>query len=115
MKIAAVAAIIPLLSVLFLSRVKVSTQPVYSDDETFSYTMPWNYSSLDEAVWLAVDDLANIRKYIDEDITRYMVVIPARGTLEERVVLAIDKVDFDNLVAGNVSSAEFIRDAVSFQ
>jgi len=114
MKIAAVAAIIPLLSVLFLDRVEVSTQPVFNDDETFSYTMPWNYSSLDEAVWLAVDDIANIRKYIDEDVSRYVVVIPARGTLEERVVLSIDKVDFDDLAEGNVSSEEFIRNAVSF-
>jgi hypothetical protein len=115
MKIAAVAAIIPLLTVLFLNRVEVSTPLELSDDETFSYTMPWTYSSLDEAVWLAVDDLANIRKYIDEDVSRYVVVIPARGALEERVVLAIDKVDFDELTAGSVTADEFIRNSVSFQ
>ncbi len=114
MKIAAVAAIIPLLSVLLLNGVEVSTPPEYSDAETFSYTMPWNYSSLEEAVWLAVDDIANIRKYMDEDVSRYTVVIPARGNLDERVVISIEKADFDELANGSVTSEEFIRNSVRF-
>ncbi len=115
MKIA-VAIFIPVISALLIAKVAVPVdEPLEIEDTTeFSYTMPWSYASLDEALWMALDDIATIRKYMPPEVDHYRVVIPPYGDNTSFVVMRFEHSDLELLAAGEVAPELFIRNHVTF-
>ncbi len=115
MKIAA-AIFIPVISALLIARVAVPVdEPLEIEDPTqFSYTMPWSYGSLDEALWLALDDIATIRKYMPPEVDHFRVVIPPYGNNPSFVFMMFERSDLELLAAGELAPELFIRDHVTF-
>ncbi|MCK4577525.1 MAG: hypothetical protein KAU50_01965 [Candidatus Marinimicrobia bacterium] len=115
MKLVALA-LVPILSVLMVtgpSLHKDQSQEV-EDLSLFSYTLPWSYSSLEEAVWLAVDDVSHIQKYLPPEVDRYQVRIPPIADNTDVYVLVFGKASLEKLIAGDITSEEFVRDHVKF-
>ncbi len=115
MKIAT-AIFVPVMSALIIAR---ATVPVNEPQETldpteFSYTMPWSYQSLDEAVWLAVDDIATIKKYMPSAVDHFKVIIPPYGSSVSTIELEFARADLELLTAGEVTAEVFIREYVEF-
>ncbi len=115
MKIAT-AIFIPAISALLLARVAVPVaEPLEVVDPTeFSYTMPWSYGSLDEALWLALGDVATIRKYMPPEVDHFRVVIPPYGDNTSFVFIQFERSDLELLAAGELAPELFIRDYVTF-
>ncbi len=116
MKIAT-AIFVPVISALIIARVTVPVnEPEEALDPTgFSYTMPWSYASLEEAVWLAVDDIATIKKYMPSEVDHFSVVIPPYGNNTTTIHLAFARADLELLAAGELTTEIFIRDYVEFE
>ncbi len=115
MKIAT-AIFIPIISALLIARVAVPVdEPLEIEDPAlFSYTMPWSYGSLDEALWLALDDIATIRKYMPPEVDHYRVVIPPYGDNTSFVFIMFERSDLELLAAGELAPELFIRNHVTF-
>ncbi len=116
MRIAA-AVFIPVISALLIARVAIPVdEPGEIEDPTeFSYTMPWSYGSLDEALWLAVDDIATIKKYMPPDVDHFRVVIPPYGDNTSIIFITFERSDLELLAAGELAPELFIRDHVKFE
>ncbi len=116
MKIAT-AIFIPVISALVIARatVPVDEPQEVLDPTEFSYTMPWSYQSLEEAVWLAVDDIATIKKYMPSKVDHFKVIIPPYGSNTSTVQLKFARADLELLAAGELTAEVFIRDYVEFE
>ena len=116
MKIAT-AIFVPVISALIIARMTIPVEePEEAIDPTeFSYTMPWSYGSLDEAVWLAVDDLATIKKYMPSKVDHFSVVIPPYGSNTNTFHLSFARADLELLAAGELTTEIFIREYVQFE
>ena len=116
MKIAT-ALFIPAISALLLARAVVPVdEPLEITDPTeFSYTMPWSYGSLDEALWLALDDIATIRKYMPPEVDHFRVVIPPYGDNTSFIFITFDRSDLELLATGELAPEMFIRNHVTFE
>ncbi len=115
MKIAT-AILIPAISALLIARVAVPVDEptVIVDPTQFSYTMPWSYGSLDEALWMALDDISTIRKYMPPEVDHYRVIIPPYGDNTSFVVIMFERSDLELLAAGELAPELFIRNHVTF-
>ncbi len=86
-------------------------------DESYKslrYIMVWNSGSFDEALWLAMNQVATLEDGLPQQVDRFQVEIQSKGTTQPTVQLAFSRTDFTLLKAGAIAPEVFMRDYVRY-
>ena len=107
---------IPLASVFFLVAGMLATRDITPTKVAapFDYSVSWGSRSFDEAIWLAVDEMARLDENLPPEIQRFHVALESAGELMPTVYLDFDRVYLAQLKAGEISPEMFIREHVDF-
>ena len=105
------AVALALSSSLLVSRDRTA---VNSATVRFQHTATWGAGTFDEALWLAIDELATMEELLPPSIERFHVLMrPAQDTLFT-VELAFQRDALLRLRDGELAPEQFVRDHVDF-
>lgn len=109
--------IFPLASTLVLGGALLATKD-YSPDKTethdLRYTVTLSSRSFDEAVWLAVNEIADIEDSLPREIEIFHVEVQPPDEAMTVIHLQFDRVSLAKLKAGEIAPENFIREHVEF-
>ena len=80
----------------------------------FRHMAAWSLGSFDEALWLAIDEVATMEEFLPPSIERFHVTMhPVQDTVLV-VELAFQRDALLRLKAGELAPEQFVRDYVDF-
>ena len=107
----------PLASALILGGALLATKD-HSPDKTetydLRYTVTWGSRSFDEAVWLAVNEIADIEDSLPREIASFHVEVQPPDEAMPVIHLQFDRASLAKLKAGEIAPENFIRERVKF-
>lgn len=80
-----------------------------------SYTVVWGPHSFDEAIWRAVEWVASVKDGVAQHEDRFRVQIRYTSDAYPPITVAFDRADLEQLAAGSLAPADFIRQRVEFK
>ncbi len=80
-----------------------------------SYTVVWGPHSFDEAIWRAVEWVANVKDSVAQHVDRFQVQIRYTSDDYPPITVAFDRADLELLAAGTLAPEDFIRERVEFR
>lgn len=78
------------------------------------YVMAWESGSFDEALWLALHQVATLEDGLPRQVERIQVEIQPKGSDLPSVQLAFRRTDLVSLKAGAIAPEVFLRDYVRY-
>lgn len=90
------------------------SQTLHRKPYTLRHTATWGSRSFDEALWLAVDEIADIEDGLPQEIENFHVVVQSTDEAMAEIHLHFDRASLAKLMAGEIAPANFIRDYVEF-
>ena len=109
--------IFPLASALVLGGALLATKdysPVKTETYDLRYTVTWSSRSFDEAVWLAVNEIADIEDSLPREIESFHVEVQSSDEAMTVIHLQFDRASLAKLKAGEITPENFIREHVEF-
>ena len=116
MKIFNVAAF-PIASVLALTGGLLVTRDVSrieTQTQDFQLTTSWGSQSFDEAVWLAVDEIAGIEENLPVEVDKFQVRVESSYEDIPPIYIQFDRASLIRLKAGEITPENFMRAHVTF-
>lgn len=116
---------IPVVSALilggaFMAHDEYGTEPLTDNlatDDSFNslrYVMEWKSGSFDEALWLAMNQVATLEDGLPQQVENFQVEIQPEGSTQPSVHLVFRRTDFALLKAGAIAPEVFMRDYVRY-
>jgi len=109
--------IFPLAAALVLGGALLATKdysPVKLETHDLRYTVTWSSRSFDEAVWLAVSEIADIEDSLPREIESFHVEVQPPDEAMPVIHLQFNRVSLAKLKAGEIAPENFIREHVEF-
>ena len=78
------------------------------------YVLEWDSGSFDEALWLAMRQVAALEDGMPQQIENFQVEIQPKGKTQPSVQLAFRRTDLALLKAGTIAPEVFMRDYVRY-
>ena len=85
-----------------------------SKPHTLRYTATWGPRSFDEAVWLAVSEIADVEDTLPREIESFHVEVQPPDEAMPAIHLQFDRASLAKLKAGEIAPENFIREHVEF-
>lgn len=80
----------------------------------FQHTATWDAETFDEALWLAIDEVATMEEFLPPSIERFYVTMhPAQDSVFT-VELAFNRAALLRLKDGDLAPEQFVREYVDF-
>ena len=109
--------IFPLALALVLGGALLATKDystVKTEVRDLSHTVTWGSRSFDEAVWLAVSEMADIEDSLPREIESFHVAVQSSDEAMPVIHLQFDRASLTELKAGEITPENFIREHVEF-
>ena len=79
------------------------------------YAVVWGPRSFDEALWEAIEWIANLEDSVALHEDRFSVQLRYAGDSDAPITVTFNREDLNLLIEGSLAPAAFIRDRVEFQ